>query len=121
MIDFSKRKNLQFPVTLPKSNTQNVPEMMAASFSNHHLAIAVPQIPEDLESLNDDNLLKNLDDKTVGFPVSHGWCWLAVAFEWWKNGWFLVGEWVVFLGQSCQKGSKSGIVVPCKNSVGVVC
>ena len=39
----------------------------------HLLLVAMPlllvassrQIPENLESLNDDNLLKNLDDKTV--------------------------------------------------------
>merc|ERR1719456_256016 len=27
--------------------------------------LPLPRIPEDLESLNDDNLLRNLDDKTV--------------------------------------------------------
>ena len=83
---------------------------MAASSSNHHLAIAAPEIPEDLESLNDDNLLKNLDDKTVGFPVSHGWCWLAVGF-WWENELF-------FLVKVVKRGPTAAYVVPCKTVLG---
>lgn len=82
------------------------------------MAIAAPEIPEDLESLNDDNLLKNLDDKTVGFPISHGgWCWLAVAFGenivdfWWENELF-------FLVKAVKRRQTAAFVVPCKTVLG---
>ena len=69
-------------------------------------SIRSAQIPEDLESLNDDNLLKNLDDKTVGFPCggngSGGCIWVSGHLSSWR------------------KVSNSSIVVPCKTGLGYV-
>ena len=94
MIDFSKKnKCSNFPVTLPKTNTQNTP----LKWWPHRLPTIIWPSPRlRFQKIWNRWTMticwRTWMTKRVGFPISHGgWCWLGGCI-WWKHRWFSGGR-----------------------------